>query len=306
MPGAGRRKDKRRRLSGGEFGSRKRKKHRHVILIWSIVFAVTALGVIGAAVFLSMKDGGKGDASTSHTTGKGVRVESRFPSPSEAEALALVKNALLARDPVAVEKYFRLDGVTPAAVVLFLEGMTRHDGPVTGYRWIGSMDKNGLLIDAVAILSQAGESVKSRTALLTPDEKGVWKIDFHSFARTCVPAWVEVGKEDSKGGRVRAFLREDSYYNSFFTDEETWACYELWSPDSKETLLGYCRVDSPQHEALDRILRRHAATGVTITPPQAYLEIRRVEGAEVRQFEITRVFAEGWVMSDTPFDERSP
>ena len=33
------------------------------------------------------------------------------------------------------------------------------------------------------------------------------------------------------------------------------------------------------------------------------LEIRRIEGAESRQFEITRVLAEDWVMSAKPFDE---
>jgi hypothetical protein len=36
---------------------------------------------------------------------------------------------------------------------------------------------------------------------------------------------------------------------------------------------------------------------------RATLEIRRTEGAGDRQFEITRVMAEDWVMSATPFDE---
>jgi hypothetical protein len=35
------------------------------------------------------------------------------------------------------------------------------------------------------------------------------------------------------------------------------------------------------------------------------LEIRRTAGAESRQFEITRVLAEEWVLAAAPFDENS-
>ena len=41
-----------------------------------------------------------------------------------------------------------------------------------------------------------------------------------------------------------------------------------------------------------------------IPVPRAILEIRRVEGAEPRQLEISRVLAEDWVMGDAPFDEQ--
>jgi hypothetical protein len=73
------------------------------------------------------------------------------------------------------------------------------------------------------------------------------------------------------------------------------------SPDTETILLGYCRKGSPQERAMERIVSeekdepRHRLNRVT-------LEIRRPQGAEIRQFEITRVLAEDWVMAAAPFD----
>ncbi len=281
-----------------------------MVLAWSLALALASLGVIGTAVFLWVRRGknpsGDTPATMVQSRQKEVRVASRFPSPSEEEAVALVKQAVLARDSKSIEKYFRLDGSSPSAAALFLEAMSRLDGPIRDFNWIGSADQNGLLMDSVVIRSQAGDSLKNRIAMLTPDDHGVWKTDFHAFARTCHPAWNEIAKEQSKGGKIRAFLRKDSYYNGVFADDKAWFCHSLWSPDGEQTLFAYCRVDSAQHKALDRILRRAENANTEMFPAMALLEIRRVEGAEVRQFEITRVLAEGWVMSATPFDESTP
>lgn len=289
-------------------GSRRR--HSSIVLAWSLALAVTALGVIGTAVFLWVRHGknsaGEAPVTMAQLPPREARVASRFASPSEEEAVALVKQAVLARDSKSIEKYFRLEGSSPSAAALFLEGMSRLDGPIMDCNWIGSTDQNGLLIDAVVIRSQAGASIKNRIAMLTPDDHGVWKTDFHAFARTCHPAWNEIAKETSNGGKVRTFFRSDSYYNGVFSDDKVWFCHSLWSPDGEKTLFAYCRVDSAQHKALDRILRRSHNANATMFPAMALLEIRRVEGAEVRQFEITRVLAEGWVMSSTPFDEALP
>jgi hypothetical protein len=308
--GGGRQKRRRRRNPGPDSGVETRKKSSSVVLVWSLALALSALGVICAAVFLWVKKGKTPPGGTPAAIGRliprGARLTSRFPSPGEDEALALVKQAVMARDPASIENFFRLDGANPSEAVLFLEEMSRHDGPIKDFNWIGSKDRNGLLIDAVLVRSQSGDVIKNRIAMLTPDDHGVWKTDFHAFARTCHPEWSEIAKESSKGGKARVFFRNDSYYNGVFSDDKVWFCRLLWSADGEETLFAYCRVDSAQHKALDRILRRSQNADSEMFPAMALVEIRRVEGAEIRQFEVTRVLAEGWVMAATPFDETAP
>jgi hypothetical protein len=57
-------------------------------------------------------------------------------------------------------------------------------------------------------------------------------------------------------------------------------------------------VGSPQAAALKSIFAQEAKLH------RVALELRRVEGAGTRQFEISRVLAEDWVMGEVPFDER--
>lgn len=288
--------------------SRNRRQRKLVVAAWSVVFAVTSLVAIGSALFVSIKHRRTHDSVVSETAQmqapKEFRVTSRFPSPSEADALAIVKQGVLARDPATLDRFFRMNGVNASAAVMFLEGMARDDGTIIEYEWGGSMDQNGMLVDVVTVISQAGESVRKRIALLTPDENGSWKIDFHAFARTCEPEWSGITSGTSTGGKVRVLIQRDSYYNRSFSDDRTWVCYRLWSPDYEQSLLGYVKVNSPQSRALDRILRRTRAIGATKSVSKAFLSISRTQGAEARQFEITRVLAEGWVVSTIPFDEK--
>ncbi len=142
----------------------------------------------------------------------------------------------------------------------------------------------------------------SRLAFLTPDGFGRWKIDYESFARIVKPSWSDLLEKKADQGLVRVFVAKDSYYNGPFKDESEWICYGMASPDTSVVPMGYCRKNSPQAKALERIvadseggLDRHGLNRAT-------LEIRRPEGAEDRQFEITRVLAEDWVLSPKPFD----
>ena len=96
---------------------------------------------------------------------------------------------------------------------------------------------------------------------------------------------------------VRVILGEDSYFNGPFQDDRQWVCYGMGSPDTETVLLGYCRVGSPQARAMIWMSSKGAAV------VRATLEIRRVEGASPRQFEIVRVLAEDWVMGKTPFED---
>lgn len=226
---------------------------------------------------------------------------SAFESPTEGVALELVKQALALRDPAEVERFFRIGPAEPAAVVGFLEGMEAADGAVTGLQWLSSMDANGMLIDGVLVSTSKDGTPRNRLALLTPDEKGAWKIDFEAFARTVTPSWDELLAEDGGCGEVRVIVARDSYYNGPFKDDQQWECYGMASPDHDTILLGYCRKDTPQARAMARIFSEDKSE-MNQRLNRATLELRRPEGAELRQFEIIRVLAEDWVLGDEPFD----
>ena len=227
------------------------------------------------------------------------RVVSKFPSPSEADTMAMVKMSVAIRDPEQISKYFRLSTSSSQEVVDFLAGMESRDGAIKGFRWLSSVDANGLSIDGVLINFAGVGKTRKRLALLTPDALGKWKIDFDAFARKVTPSWEEFLDKGAATAQVRTYIATDSYYNGPFKDDSRWTCYGIATPDREEVLLGYCKIGSPQAAALQEILAKGGKTF------RVFLEIRRVDGAESRQVEISRVLAEGWVMSETPFDERA-
>jgi hypothetical protein len=277
-----------------------------MLLAWSSVLVVVALSVLAFFVvsWLRGQMGRKAAADLATAPAMQRHKVSQFPSPSEKDALALVKNAMAVRDPAKVGEYFRLGGTEPAAVVSFLEGMRELDGEIRGYQWLSSMDANELLIDGVLVNTSRDGTPRNRLALLTPDGHGVWKIDFDAFARTVRPPWEELLAEDGGKGVVRVILAKDSYFNGPFKDDGEWLCYGMASPDSEKILLGYCRKDTPQAHALSLVFpREEEPQNAHSRLKRATLELLRPDGAEARQFEITRVLAEDWVLSDKAFDE---
>ena len=309
IPGTGRRKNIRRkkRHGAGNGHKHKRNERRRVIAAWSVVGVVGTIGVLGIAMWLWLlfgidREGAVVSEQAASSAGR-ERVRSRFKSPSEPVALAWVKQALQIRDPAKVEDLFHLGLATPGVVVGFLRDMEAVDGVITGYDWRGSMDANNLLIDGVIVNTRGGAKPRNRLALLTPDEKGRWKIDFDAFARTVKPAWGDIMAMESGQGLVRVMVARDTYYNGPFRDETEWICYGMASPDFKVILFGYCRMNSPQAAAMKRMGFKGNPHGGGGNMKRATLEIQRAAGAESRQFEITRVLAEDWVMSATPFDQ---
>ncbi len=307
MPGTGLPKGvrrKRRRSEGGK-SSRLRESRRIVVATWSFLMATVAVVLLGLVVWLwliphMMRKQESGVTGQPAGLEKESGIASKFPSPSEAKAIALVKEALAVRDVEKVADYFRLGSANPQAVVDFLTNLDRVEGVFLYCEWLSSIDANGLTLDGVLITFKGRDKSRKRMALLTPDAKGEWKLDFDAFARTVSPGWSEIlGKNPPAVARVRIYVATDSYYNGPFSDEKMWNCCCLASPDTDEMLLGYCKTNSPQASALTRILSREGRM------PRAILEIRRVEGAEPRQFEISRVLAEDWVMGPVPFDESS-
>lgn len=229
---------------------------------------------------------------------------SRFASPSKDESVSKVREALLIRDSSKVTQYFRTGPTKPTSVITFLEGMAKLDGPIIGFDWYGSLDHNGLLTEAVAIRTLNGNVPKVRLALLTPDDAGNWQIDFDALARTVRPSWNDLLDPKSAGGVVRVMIKRDSYFNRAFSNDSVWSCYEAISPDTEVQLMCYSKRNSPQDQAIQRILASDETITGTSLPVRVTLELRRVEDSDARQFEISGVLAEDWILSSAPFDER--
>lgn len=308
--GTGRSKHTRRNKDGARSRRhRGRRWRRRVVMVWSLVFSLVGLLAIGGALWLW--GAGQKAREAAETAQQGPppvvvkRVVSRFESPTREAALALVKQALQVRDPGQIPEFFRMGSASAEAVVRFLRDWETTAGPITGYVWLSSMDANGLLLDGVAVNTQTGSEARNRLAILTPDAQGKWQLDFDAFAMTVKPAWRELMTlPDSGQALVRIVFDKDNYYNGPFRDESLWSCYRLGSSELTEDLLAYCRKDSPQAAAMAQMLAHDKGPPRGRAVNRATLQLRRVAGAEARQFEIERVLAEDWVLADTPFDEQ--
>ncbi|MCU0750861.1 MAG: hypothetical protein MUF13_15085 [Akkermansiaceae bacterium] len=309
VPGTGLSKGTRRRKKRGESGrgARHRNNRRKVMITWSVVFMLIALGTVALCVMLWVKPNSGGEAISADGSllppGVQKRVESEFVSPPEDESLAIVKKAMRIQKASEVDEFFRVGKGGAAQVIGFLNAMEDLDGKVDGYEWLSSMDANGMLLEGVVIRTRKDDRVRNRLALLTPDERGRWRVDFDAFARVVEPSWDQVMKEETPKALVRVITARDSYYNGTFASDADWDCYGLASPDHEEILIGYARKGSPQSLAMARIMDDGTDVQTSVNLNRAVLEIRRVEGATSRQFEISRVLAQDWVMGDTPFDE---
>jgi len=233
------------------------------------------------------------------------KVVSKFISPSETEALNLVKRALATRDPGKVGDCIHPGTQTPEEVVDFLKTTEDRDGRIDDLEWLRSMDIDGILIDGVLVYYTKNKEHSERLAMLIPDDMGIWKMDFGSFARICKPSWNELLAGRVNEAEVRIVVTPDSYYNGPFLKDSSWVCFAMLSPDLKkllpedESLLhGYCKAESPQAKAMARIFSEGAQINRVI------VKIQRVEGGGPRQFEITRVLSREWVTPSKPFDEK--
>ena len=268
---------------------------KKTVLTWSVWLGLGTIALITLAVYLWLNpylSRVTADTSAPPPTAIKVRVESKFPSPSRDQAVDLVTRAMTEIDPVKVESRFRLGTASLTEVVDFLKGMEARDGAIERYDWLSSMDSGGLLLEGVLVGFKGKEKPVERLAFLTPDAAGNWKLDFGAFARTVSPSWSEILNENTNQATVRVFMGRDSYYNGPFSDEKEWICYGMASPDMELLLRGYCKVGSPQAEDLNKLFSDERRVN------RGTLEIRRLKGGEERQFEITRMIAEDWVIPD--------
>lgn len=282
------------------------KRMQSVIYRWSLILAAaTALVIlISSVLWLRAQRRAEGRvAQRSIATNAGIAA--RFAAPDEDEALEIVRQALALRDAPAVARIVRTGSAGADEVVDFMTAAAERDGAVDQLHWLGGLDADGIQVEGVLLGFSGRTPPVQRLAMLVPDDAGVWRLDYESFARVCRPSWVELLEKRADNAVVRVLAMPDTYYNGPFMDEERWANFSLAAPelrgllaDGAETLRGYCRKDSPQARALERIFNDNPRTR------RLTLEIRRDDGADDRQFEITRVLAADWVLTNTAYDAK--
>ena len=305
MPGYGRRGQRRRRDRGEEYLTQRQRQHNWQVLAWSVGIGVVSAAVLAAAftfwLFPILHDGKNAAELTVAAADAQTRVATKFKSPTQDEALALVKKALALRDVQQVEELIRTGPLSAAEVVSFLAAMPTVDGQIKDYQWLRSIDKNGLSLEGVLVTFAAAGKTRSRLAILTPDVKGVWKLDFAAFARWVKPSWEVLLQETTGSGVVRVYATKDNYFNGPFKDERVWAAYKLISPDTEQIMVGYCKIGSAQYRAMDLLWQRGETAVARVT-----LEIQHPQdaaGSQRWQFEISRVLAEDWVLGNQPLDQ---
>jgi hypothetical protein len=269
--------------------------HKTVITTWWLLLIGVVILTLGIAISMwlipKMASREKPVVET--------RTITKSTSPSATEALDMVKLALAIREPEKIANGFRLgSATTPQTVADFLAELSTTDGAISHYGWLGNMDANDLSIEGVLVHFKGDGTPRSRLALLTPDDAGKWRIDFDAFARTVTPSWQEILENHEDTAQVRINAVRDTYYNGLFGNDKQWSCYRIVSPDTEQTLMAYCKTGSPQDAAMMSLSNKDSQKN------RVTLELQRVEGAESRQFEISRVLAEDWILTSKPYDER--
>ena len=296
MPGLGLPKRKRRRKKLRE--SLRFQRRGKIAKSWTYLLAALALVLLGATVMGAMywqKMARPEIPVASASLPVLLPKATGFPSPSETVALAFVSTALATRDPAVAGEMFRAD-VGFLEIVDFLKSVESGEGKPKGLEWLGNMDVNGLQVDGVMVNFETSGLPSYRLALLTPDASGKWMIDFDAFSRRVSPSWEDLLARQAGVARVRVHARPENYYNGVFTDETKWSCYGLSSPDFEGLLMAYSAKSSSKGDAMNAIFSKG------VSPVRVTLEIRRVEGADSRQFEIVSVLAEDWIVGKRPFD----
>lgn len=284
---------------------RKRRRNR-TIMAWSMVLAVVSIGIVMFFVILHFRNLAPAPKRIVHLAPDVPDLDSIFSedsgqktkTPGEEASLEFVKAALSNHDPGRTTDFFKLPGdKTPDDAISILVGIGDREGTVSKTDWLGTAFANGSFMNQVVVhMEKDGRSV-NRLAQLVPQADGEWRIDFDSFIRATSAEWESILSGKSPFSTVRVFVALDNYYNGVFSEDGVWQAYALVSPDTEEILYAYTKRDTPQFRAMGKILESdeplHRAT----------LEITTLPGSGKRQFQISRVFAENWVVGENPFDE---
>lgn len=285
--------------------------NKRVILAWSLGLIMVTVIVLGTifAYWISQRAATHTPAAIQAEVTQAATapqtVDLPHTPPSEQEALDMVKKALEITSPDEVANRYLPGPHSPEKVFEFVRSVADDNG--RQLFWLGNMNANGLQIEGVAIQAEGAEGPRRRLALLTPDEAGVWKIDFDALAETTTPGWSDWQKPGPLEGVMRVAFMPDLYYNGRYMDEREWACYSIFSVDAEASFFAYCKRASDQYRAMETILKRyHRSLPVTknqIHAPRVVIAVSRSAESPPRQVEITGVLAEGLIPSSAPFDQ---
>lgn len=291
---------------GKVFRKRRRKKLSKAVIAWTCLIAFVSacvLAVIIAAYFRAAATPFEAPpgSSTYPTELEDLFFDEKssdMPTLDPEQALGIVKAAFENRDPAFVADHFLLDSLTdPNEALRVLAHVRETEGDTTSMKWIGEIYCNGMHRGQVVLFMDNGERQRNRLAQLLVGNDGRWRIDLDSYLRIVSPDWKTILSSQSGTSLVRVFLAPDSYYNGIYADESEWRAYALASPDVEDILYGYAKHGSSQHKAIARILSSEHP------PHRATLRILKNPESGARQFEISRVVAENWVVGDNDFDE---
>lgn len=221
-----------------------------------------------------------------------------LPALSEAEALGIVRTAFAENDPQAMPNHFVLGtDIAPEEALAALARITAEEGEIKVFRWLRQKFSNGRLIGEVATLreTETKTPLSDRIAQLVIGADGKWRIDLDSYLRRVVPDWPTIISRQSPTSVVRIYAQTDNYYNGIYSDETEWQAYMINSPEIDESLYCYARRGTSQEKALRKALQD--------TIRRLTVEISANPEAAPRQFEITGVLAEDWVLGEKRFDE---
>lgn len=221
---------------------------------------------------------------------------SDLPSLDEESAKKLVSEYLESTDQSLVQERFIVHS-NEEAVISALTELNESEGAVARLKWVGQIYSNNRVHDQIVVIREKEGKQHNRLALLFKGDDDKWRIDFDAYMRTSTPSWEDILSRRSKNSVVRVFIKKYNYYNSIYSDDQTWQAYSIGSPDIPDTIYGYVKRGSTQEIAISRILS--SAQQI----PQVTLGLLSKDDAGERQFEISRVYAQGWALSPEPYDE---
>lgn len=221
-----------------------------------------------------------------------------LPDLTSDDAIGIVTKALANRDPNLIRDFFILgNDDSPEQAMEELIRISDADGEMSRIEWLGLRFSNGSTFVQVMVYTTIDVNEKARIAQFAPGSDGKWRIDLDAYLRKCVPPIEEVALGKSKTSLVRVFVVEDNFYHGMYYDETEWRVYALASPDITDLLYAYVKRGSSQHKALSRIIDTDEVLH------RATLNIIKQPNSGPRQFEISRVVAENWIIGEKDFDE---
>lgn len=295
---------RRRRKSGGRdthYGAAGAN-HGAVLRHWLMLGLIVAgFGISGLLVWTLLRQNSPSPAGIA-AANPNPNDPAAVPLLAAGDALDMVSAMLDAETPETLEPLLHPGRISPTAALVKLRSIGEEGGGFRSPTWLGGHDAICKPVSFVMVPKEFGSSV---LVTFTVDAEHDWKIDFDATVGHCDPAFSEWIAGNAGQGLVRASGKEDNYFNGPFRDDEIWACFALSHPEGDASLYGYCRRDGPQFEALTAILRRNllAATEREKLAGKAEsfrttLRLRSVEGGVSRQYRITEVVADDWVIGD--------